>query len=136
MLFVIHRANHPELTYRDGQGPVVHLEADLAAAVAWADANGRRWAFSLSNAGASYAQFRRQLADLGDVNWAAVGSTDFRSADVKEGKQAEFLIEAEFPWTLVKRIGVISQGVAQQVANATNGAAHRPAVEVKKDWYY
>lgn len=34
MLFVIHRANHPELTYRGGQGPIVHLEADLQEVVA------------------------------------------------------------------------------------------------------
>ena len=30
----------------------MHLEADLNEVVAWADASGRRWAFSLSNAGA------------------------------------------------------------------------------------
>src|SRR5688572_32706394 len=52
MLFVIHQANHPDLTYRGGQGPIVHLEADLRQVVEWATENGRRWAFSLSNAGA------------------------------------------------------------------------------------
>ena len=54
MLFVIYCANHPELTYRGGQEPIVHLETDLHAVVAWANANGARWAFSLSNAGARY----------------------------------------------------------------------------------
>ncbi len=34
MLYVICQANHPELTYRGGQGPIVHLEADLRRAVA------------------------------------------------------------------------------------------------------
>ena len=29
MLFVIHKANHPELSYRGGQDNIVHLEADL-----------------------------------------------------------------------------------------------------------
>lgn len=29
MLYVIHCANHPELIYRGGQEPIVHLEADL-----------------------------------------------------------------------------------------------------------
>ncbi|MDE0333332.1 MAG: DUF4433 domain-containing protein [Defluviicoccus sp.] len=51
MLYLIHMANHPELDYRGGQGPIVHLEADLREAVDWADRNGRRWAFTLSNGG-------------------------------------------------------------------------------------
>jgi hypothetical protein len=29
MLYLIHRANHPDLTYRGGQRPIIHLEADL-----------------------------------------------------------------------------------------------------------
>jgi ssDNA thymidine ADP-ribosyltransferase, DarT len=33
MLFLIYQSNHPELNYRGGQGPIVHLEADLHAAV-------------------------------------------------------------------------------------------------------
>jgi hypothetical protein len=136
MLYVIHRANHPELAYRGGQGPIIHLEADLPRVVAWADADGRRWAFSLSNAGAVYAQFRSRLDQLDEVNWPAVFANDFRPADVKEGKQAEFLVHQSFPWELVERIGVSSQGMAQQVANAMQGLAHRPRVEIRSDWYY
>lgn len=29
MLYVIYCANHDELSYRGGQGPILHLEADL-----------------------------------------------------------------------------------------------------------
>lgn len=136
MLYVIHCANHPELAYRGGQGPIVHLEADLHEVVAWADAQGRRWAFSLSNAGAVYAKFRSRLDQLDAVNWAAVAATDFRSADVKEGKQAEFLVRESFPWELVRKIGVSSRQVAQQVSNALQNARHRPPVEIRPDWYY
>lgn len=136
MLFVIHCANHPELAYRGGQQPIVHLEADLHRVVRWAEANRRRWAFSLSNAGAVYTQFRASLDQLGDVNWAAVAANDFRPADVKEAKQAEFLVQESFPWHLVERIGVHSQGIAQQAANAMQGAAHRPRIEIKREWYY
>ena len=136
MLYVIDCANHPELAYRGGQGPIIHLEADLQRVVTWADANGRRWAFSLSNAGAVYAQFRRHLQQLDQVNWSAVAANDFRSADVKEGKQAEFLVHQSFPWELVDRIGVSSRGMAQLVANAIQGLAHRPRIEIRPDWYY
>ena len=136
MLYVIHCANHPELTYRGGQQPIVHLEADLHRVVQWAVANGRRWAFSLSNAGAFYTQFRAELAQLGEINWDAVAATDFRPADVKEAKQAEFLVQDSFPWHLVERIGVHSQAIVPRVASAMQGAAHRPVIEIKRDWYY
>ncbi len=36
MLYIIYQGNHPEVSYRGGQGPIVHLEADLRAAVDWA----------------------------------------------------------------------------------------------------
>lgn len=136
MLFVIHCANHPELAYRGGQQPIIHLQADLNQVVQWAEANGSRWAFSLSNAGAVYTQFRSELAQLDEINWDAVAARDFRPADVKEAKQAEFLVQQSFPWHLVERIGVYSQGIAQRVYAAMNGAGHRPSVEIRREWYY
>lgn len=136
MLYVIHRANHEKLAYRGGQQPIVHLEADLHRVVAWAEANGKRWAFSLSNAGAYYTQFRAQLDQLQEINWVGVAATDFRSAEVKEAKQAEFLVEQFFPWHLVERIGIHSSGIAPRVARAMAGATHRPKVEVQPSWYY
>jgi hypothetical protein len=136
MLYVIHCANHPELEYRGGQTSIVHLEADLHRVIDWANRVGRQWAFSLSNAGAFYTQFRSDLGQLDEVNWPAVAAKDFRQADIKEGKQAEFLLHESFPWELVERIGVIAQGVGNQVVNAIRGAAHRPPVEIKRDWYY
>lgn len=136
MLFVIHRANHPELAYRDGQGPIVHLEADLHEVVAWAEGINRRWAFSLSNAGAVYARFRSSLNDLDQVDWAAVAATDFRSAAVKEAKQAEFLVHGAFPWNLVRRIGVRSYIIRDQVDLALRAAAHKPPVSLQPGWYF
>jgi hypothetical protein len=136
MLYVIHMANHPELAYRGGQGPVIHLEADLERTVAWADANKVRWAFSLSNAGAYYAEFRCALNDLAEINWTAVEARDFRPSDIRDGKQAEFLIDGSFPWELVERVGVLTQPIGQQVTNAIQKSAHRPPVEIVRYWYY
>jgi hypothetical protein len=72
MLHMIYRANSPELSYRGGRGPIVHLEADLNQAVAWADQNQRRWSFTLSNAGSSYLEDRCELAQLDEIDWSAV----------------------------------------------------------------
>ena len=42
----------------------MHLECDLKTVVDWADANHRRWAFSLSNAGAYYVEFKKDLVNF------------------------------------------------------------------------
>jgi hypothetical protein len=140
MLFLIHRANHPELTYRGGQEPIVHLQSDLHAAVTWAERRQLRWAFTLSNAGAHYFEDRCDLDNLAEINWEAVAANKWSgvgvSPQIKEGKQAEFLVEQAFPWHLIERIGVCSAGVGQQVAAMMTGKAHRPLVEMRSDWYY
>jgi hypothetical protein len=136
MLYVIHCRNHPELSYRGGQEPIVHLESDLHTTINWAESRGMRWAFSLSNAGAAYAQFRARINQLNEINWDAVSALDFRAADIKEGKQAEFLIETLFPWSLVSRIGVHSLRFEQEVADITMHSVHRPVIEIRPDWYY
>ncbi len=136
MLFLIQRANHPDLAYRGGQEPILHLEADLHAVVAWAHRESLRWAFTLSNAGSGYFESRCELAQLGEINWDAVANRDFRDPVVKEGKQAEFLLERHFPWHLIERIGVRSQTVAQQVADLLRNVEPRPRIEIKPEWYY
>ncbi|MEZ4463989.1 MAG: DUF4433 domain-containing protein [bacterium] len=138
MLYLLHRSNHAELDWSGGQEPIVHLEADLHASVAWADHYGRPWAFSLSNAGAGYAQFRHRLDQLDEVDWTAVAATDFRDPAVKEGKQAEFLVFESFPWPLVRRVGVCTPAIAARVREVIVGTpgSHRPDVEVLRSWYY
>lgn len=136
MLYLLHCANHPELTYRDGQEPIVHLEADLLEVVAWANAYGRRWAFTTSNAGASYTPFFSDLAELHRVNWSAVQNPDFRAASVKEGKQAEFLLHESFPWQLISRIGVHSIPAQSQALAAIAATSWKPQVTIEPTWYY
>lgn len=136
MLYIIWRANHEELAYRGGQGPILHLQADLAATVAWAETHQRRWAFTLSNAGAYYTEFRSRLDQLGEVNWPAVSSTDFSSREVREGKQAEFLLHHFFPWELVEYIGVHSRAIEEQVNQTLQVATHQPTVGLRPNWYY
>jgi hypothetical protein len=136
MLYVIHKANHPNLAYRGGQGPIVHLEADVHQVAAWATANGRRWAFSLGNASVKSAEFRGQLHQLTEIDWNKNRGTDVTDPANKEAKQAEFLVEGGFPWELVERIGVINPAMATQVSQAIAHAAYRPRVEVQRGWYY
>jgi len=134
MLYLIYQANHPELTYRGGQGPIIHLEADLRTSVVWAEQNDRRWAFTLSNAGSRFFEDRCDLKRLHEIDWTAVQASNWQSC--KEGKQAEFLLEYSFPWHLVERIGVHSRAIYQRAANALPAGGHRPQVEIRPEWYY
>lgn len=102
----------------------------------WAEDESRRWAFSKGNAGARYAEFFNDPAQLDTLNWGAIATTDWRDRDIQEGKQAEFLMEESFPWELIECIGVINAEVAQQVATLISGADHQPIVAVEREWYY
>ncbi len=113
MLYLIYR-QHQDLTYKGGEGPIVHLEADLHATVQWANAQARRWAFTLSDAGSNYFEDRADLARLHEINWDAVAAQSWSSC--KEPKQAEFLLEQSFPWHLIEQIGVQSRQIYTQVA--------------------
>lgn len=133
MLYLVYRRN-PELDYQGGQEPIIHLEADLHETVEWANVHGRRWAFTLSNAGSRYFEDRDNLDQLTEINWDAVQARNWTPC--REEKQSEFLIEKSFPWRLVRRIGVSNNIVYGQVLNALQRQEHKPTVEVKTDWYY
>lgn len=135
MLFVICMGNHAELSYRGGQSSIIHLEADLRKTVAWAEMSGQRWAFTDSNASTGYFGDYCDLAELENVDWEAIRAQDWQQH--KEGKQAEFLLERQFPWVLVSRIGVQSNNAYHQAITGIQAAKnHKPSVEIMKNWYY
>ena len=130
MLYLIHK-RHPELAYRGGQEPIIHLESDLHTAIRWAEHNERRWAFTLSNAGARYFEDRSDIAALSEINWEAVQARQWSGGGLshKEGKQAEFLIEHSFPWTLVESIASIPR---PRVTSGDSHARRHPST-VRRD---
>lgn len=134
MLFLIHRDNHPDLTYHGGQEPIVHLEADLYSSIAWAQANNLRWAFTLSNAGSCYFEDRCSIDALNEINWEAVQSTSWSMH--KEAKQAEFLMERYFPWSLVERIGVCSLRIQMDVSRLLTTTGLSTPISLMPSWYY
>ena len=136
MLYILWRSNHPDLEYKEGQDPIVHLQADLMETIRWAENRHARWAFSDRNAGTYLAQFFNRMDDLDKINWSAVEAMDFRNMMIKEGKQAEFLLFDSFPWTLVERIGVHDTARKENVDEAIRNAAHKPLVSVMPEWYY
>lgn len=136
MLYVISCRNNPGLAYTGGQESIVHLEANLRDAVTWAEENGRRWAFTDMNARTGWADFFADLENLEEINWTAMAAKHWSAGEIKEAKQAEFLMHEEFPWSLVSRIGVIDTEMKARVEAALEAADHRPPVEMRRNWYY
>ncbi|MCU0568887.1 MAG: DUF4433 domain-containing protein [Oculatellaceae cyanobacterium Prado106] len=136
MLYILHVGNHPEVSYRGGQQPIVHLQADLYTVVEWAIANQVPWAFSDGNAGARLTTFYDHLSQLNQIDWNAVMSTNFRDAKIKEGKQAEFLMFDVFPWTLIEKVGTINRTIAEQVQSIVKRTDHQPVITVEPSWYF
>jgi hypothetical protein len=135
MLYLLHRGNHQELSYHGGQEPILHLEFDFDELSSWADSEGRPWAFTTENAAAYYSQFCSERKDLIRIDWVAVNATDWRAEQIREHKQAEFLVFEQVPWSLVHRIGVHDISIYEHVMRI-RGSASKPLVEVLPRWYY
>jgi len=134
MLYSIHGGYVEQ--YREGQRPVVHLTSSAESIAA----AGLAFTFTEGHAELAYSSFYEDLADLDKVDWQIMKSEWWNDTvddmDRKRKRQAEFLVYDFFPWELVTKIGVIDDGIAEQVNAILQGAAHRPAVMVKASWYY
>jgi hypothetical protein len=136
MLYILHKGNHPELTYPGGQEPIVHLQADLNTVINLANLNGIKWAFTDGNAADILTNFSNNSLELSQIDWAAVAATDFRGDKVKKGKQAEFLMFDVFAWTMIEKIGTINSTMATRVETALVGIGHQPVINIEPSWYF
>ena len=135
MLYILHRGNHPDVTYSGGERPILHLEFDAESVKRWADGANLRVAFTDRNAGSATAEFRSDMSALQSMNWSAIMANDWQ--DCMEEKQAEFLVERCVPVSLLTRIGVKDAGVQRDVWNMTRAVGMgNVSVEVLREWYY
>ena len=63
-------------------------------------------------------------------------ATDFPPPDVKERKQAEFLVHDRFPFDLIERVGVRSATFQARAVEALAGTGRQPLIEVRREWYF
>lgn len=128
MLFALDKGN----TGRPAgcQKTVVHLVSTMAAGIA----TGRAWAISSGNAGAFHTTFSTDLQALEDLDWEAIRATSWQGK--QHQKAAEFLLADSFPWSGIHLIGCQNSGVTAKVNALLEQCAHKPAVELKNNWYY
>ena len=90
MLYMLYMGNHPDISYKGGQQPIIHLQADFHKVINWANLNRVNWAFSNGNVGSRLTNFYNQSSKLNEIDWDAVASTDFRDPKIKEGNKPSF----------------------------------------------
>lgn len=141
MLYVISRGNNPDLRYTGGQPNILHLQTDMSAAVRWVTTQNLRWAFTTANAGTRFTSFYFSLKDLDKIDWQAVNAPKWSGGNldpaIKDHKQAEFLVEKQFPLHLIQHIGVHNPNVFQQVGALLKGTPYsKIRVSIEHNWYY
>jgi hypothetical protein len=90
MLYTLHQQDHKDLSYREGQTWIIHLEADMNGAITWATQQNKRWVFTTQNAGSNFFDDYADLENLHKINWQAVAAPYWQN--FRGDKQAEFLM--------------------------------------------
>jgi hypothetical protein len=124
--------------YTDGQEPLIYLVSTAQAV----KKGGVGFVFTDGHDIVAWTEWYADLRDLKKVDGDMVGQrywTDTADDPHRQWrKQAEFLVHRFCPWELVHEIGVIDEDRKKQVEGllAEHDPAHKPVVEVRRDWYY
>ena len=131
MLYVVSKGH---ADYGGDQGSVLHLVSSVATVLA----TGRPHFFTDRHADLGYARQFDDLTLLADeVDWAAMPVRQWGGdQDLKERRQAEFLVHDWLPWEAVEEIGVMSPATAEAAQAMLADVEHKPHVVVRRDWYY
>lgn len=127
MLCAIH---HGHQNYAGGQAKILHLVSTVHRAVE----QGRPWAFTDRHAELAHAQQYDRLASLNEVRWDVMDLKYW--TEVKEERQAEFLVHEFFPWKAVTEVAVMTDELKLAVEQALQDHQHKPLVSVRRNWYY
>ncbi len=136
MLYTLNIAS-PYNDYKAGQNPIVHLEFDLTKAITWAVANKKRWVLTTGNASSSFFDDFSTIEGFRKINWQAVTAEQWKQKQIKDEKQAEFLVEESFPFDLVECLGINRvQETAQKVSQLLTKTSYASKLQIRQDWYY
>ncbi len=124
--------------YSEGHLPMVYLVAsahDIAAA-------GIGFVFFDGHALTEMSLGFDTLDDLPRVDWSAVHARRWAGPgidpDLQRRKQAEFLVHREMPWTAIRGLIVLDDGMKRRIEALLarhDPSTHRP-IEIRPAWYY
>ena len=131
MLYVVSRRH---VDYQGDQRSIIHLVSSVDVVAE----TGRPVFFTDRHADLSYA---RQFDDLdrlaNEVDWQCMAVRQWGGdQDLKERRQAEFLVHDWCPWSAFREIGVMDQQMFETVSDLMEPVEHQPEVAIQRDWYY
>ena len=139
MLYLIKRADSPDLPYKGGQDPIVYLRFDFDRLWEWAHVSNLRTLLTSGNASAEMAESYLEKDAVRCLDWKAIRSRYWGGDDLlKHRKAAELLVEGWVEAGLVSEIGVISEPYREAVAEIISRYPRfaRIPVNVRRDWYF
>lgn len=116
--------------YVDGDADVLHLVSSVRIATRL----GKPWAFTDRHAVLNHALYFDRVPDLGEVPWKVMPLTYWQ--DVREEREAEFLVHEFFPWTAISEVAAKNEATAERARKLIRPALHRPDVTERPAWYY
>jgi hypothetical protein len=133
MLYHIRTGN----SHFDGtQEEIVHLVASVEAVIS----RGLPFAFTDQHARLGIARFFFRAEDLKRLDWGVINSQDF--ANTREDphrahrKQAEFLVQGNFPIDAIEGIGCCTDRIASTVSAMIRSADLQIPVQKQPEWYF
>lgn len=131
MLYTISRGNVPKCP--DGQIPVVHL----VSSVEKVRGDNLQFVFTDGHGIMALTNYYDDLTFLETLDWDLIRdrywADTLKDPDRKRRRQAEFLVRNFFPWTLIAEIGVINDGVRQEVEELVGDSV---PIVIRQNWYY
>ena len=122
--------------YEGGQERVVHLVSKVETAMEL----DSPWCFTDGQAEMGPTLFFDRWSDKDRVDWSLMQAKWWNDTkefpDRSRRRKAEFLVHRFFPWIAIESVGVCDETIAGEVEAVLEGAAHRPAIHVRPDWYY
>jgi hypothetical protein len=130
MLYVLHKG-HPG--YSGGQNSIVHL----VSSVINIQATGQAWFWTDRHADLAYARQFDSLEKIdSEIDWTVMRLEHWSNGEIKEKRQAEFLVHSLCPWSAIEMIAVENQAMADKVYKIIQVSVHQPKVRIQGDWYY
>jgi len=121
----------------DGQEAVIHLVSTIDLAIE----TGNAWCYTDGHAEMRITRFFDELEKIDEVvDWRLMKNQFWFDTDTdpnrKWRRQAEFLVHRFFPFESIIEIGVIDRESAAKVEETVGNLEYKPAVKVRRGWYY